>query len=94
VIHSSLASADSGVSPAPAQMRWWHRLALICFACVNVAAIGIFFAVFVGVVMSPPNPRNLLFFLVAGGVAFAVLALGQFFYWSRLALGRLKGRRP
>lgn len=93
-MHDILASADSGASSAPAQMRWWHRLALICFACVNAAAIGIFFAVFVGVVISPPTPRNLLYFLVSGGFAFAVLALGQFFYWSRLALRRMKERRP
>jgi hypothetical protein len=93
-MHGSVVSTDNSVSVAPRQRPWWHRVALILFACVNVASIGIFFAVFVGVVMSPPSPRNALFLLVIGGFALGVLVMGQFFYWSRLALRRVKERRP
>jgi len=70
----------------------WHLPALIVFSCFNLAALGIFFAVFVGVVLSPPEPRNAIHFLVAGSFAFAVLVLGQFVYWSRLVLTEFKGR--
>jgi len=70
----------------------WHLPALVVFSCFNLAAVGIFFAVFVGVVLSPPEPRNAIHLLVAGSFAFAVLVLGQFVYWSRLALTEFKGR--
>jgi len=70
----------------------WHVPALVLFACLNVAALGIFFAVFVGVIASPPQPRNVIHLLVAGSFAFAALVLGQFFYWSRMALIELKAR--
>jgi hypothetical protein len=70
----------------------WHVPALVLFGCLNVAALGIFFAVFVGVIASPPQPRNVIHLLVAGSFAFAALVLGQFFYWSRMALIELKVR--
>ncbi|MFM2099267.1 MAG: hypothetical protein RLZZ366_806 [Pseudomonadota bacterium] len=93
-MHGAELSSETAMVSATIQRRWWHNMALVVFACINVASIGIFFAVFVGVVMSPPNPRNLLFLLVTGGFAFAVLVMGQFFYWSRLALRKIKERRP
>ena len=69
-----------------------HGPALVLFACLNVAALGIFFAVFVGVIASPPQPRNVIYLLVAGSFAFDALVLGQFLYWSRMALIELKAR--
>lgn len=96
VMHGTLPSAP--LPPAAEQGRpvkrpLWHRAGLVLFACIDVAAIGTFFAVFVGVVISPPTPRGGTFVLVAGGLAFAVLVMGQFFHWSRLALSALKERR-
>lgn len=70
----------------------WHRFAVVIFACINVASLGVFFAVFVGIVMSPPNLRTTVFALVVGGFSFAVLVTGQFFYWSTLALRALRPR--
>lgn len=71
----------------------WRRVAVLVFACVNVASVGVFFVVFIGVVVSPPSPRNLTYLLVAGSLAFAVLVMGQFVHWSRLALRVIKERR-
>ena len=71
----------------------WRLFGVILFACVNLAALGVFFAVFVGLLVAPADPRQSLFALVAGSLAFAVLALGQFVHWSRLALETVKGRR-
>ena len=76
---------------APARPRW-HVPALVFFVSLNVAALGIFFAIFLGVIASPPQPRNVIHLLVAGSFAFAALVLGQFFYWSRMALIELKVR--
>lgn len=70
----------------------YQRLAVVVFACINFASLGVFFAIFVGIVMSPPNPRTTVFMLVVGGFAFAVLVMGQFVYWSRLALRALRAR--
>ena len=98
-MHATLPSVppSSRTPPAAEQRRPvkrppWQRAALVLFACIDVAAIGTFFAVFIVVVMSPPTPRSTAFVLVAGGFAFAVLVLGQFFHWSRLALRALKER--
>jgi nucleoside recognition membrane protein YjiH len=97
-MHGSFSSSTRGALQAAAlvcQARpWWQRAFLVVFACINLAAIGTFFAVFVGVVMAPPNPRSGIFLLVVGGFAFAVLVMGQFVYWSWLALRRFKERRP
>ena len=93
VMHGTLPSAppSSRTPPAaelgrPVKRPPWQLAALVLFACIDVAAIGIFFVVFIGVVISPPAPRSTAFVLVTGGFAFAVLVLGQFFHWSRLAL--------
>jgi putative Ca2+/H+ antiporter (TMEM165/GDT1 family) len=94
VIDTGLSSAAAGPPAASAQSPGWHRPALILFACVNAASIGTFFAVFVGAVLAPPHPRNAVFLLVTGGLAFAVLVMGQFVHWSQLALRRVKERRP
>lgn len=71
----------------------WRRFAVVAFACFNAASLGIFFVVFVGVVVSPPAPRDAAFLLVAGSFAFAVLVMGQFVHWSRLALRAFKDAR-
>ena len=85
------ADTRPSASSASATTRW-QRFAVVLFACINVASLGVFFAVFVGIVMSPPNPRTTVFALVVGGFAFAVLVMGQFVYWSRLALRALRAR--
>ena len=72
---------------------WWRRWGLIVFACVNAASVGIFFVVFIGLVAFPPEPRNALFLLAVGSFALAVLVMGQFVYWSRLALRSFRERR-
>jgi cell shape-determining protein MreD len=90
----SPAAAESAhtVAPSSQQLRpLWLRLSLIAFACVYGVAIGIFFAVFIGVVISP-IPRSALCMAAAGGFAFAVLAMSQFAYWSWLLLRTIKGR--
>jgi hypothetical protein len=104
MMHGSATSSAALVSPAAAESAFtvapssqqlrplWLRLSLIAFACVDVAAIGIFFAVFIGVVISPPIPRSALCVAAAGGFAFAVLAMSQFAYWSWLLLRKIKGR--
>ena len=96
-MHGKLPSATPAAPVAaqtePLTRPSWQRAAVILFACIDVAAIGTFFAVFVGVVISPPTPRGGTFVLVAGGLAFAVLVMGQFFHWSHLALSALKERR-
>ena len=71
----------------------WQRFVVVVFACINVASLGVFFAVFVGVVLVPPNPRNLVFLLAVGSFALAVLVMGQFVSWSRVALRAYRGRR-
>ena len=71
---------------------YWRLLGVILFACLNLAALGVFFAGLVGLLVAPADPRQSLFALVAGSLAFAVLALGQFVHWSRLALKTVKGR--
>ncbi len=68
-------------------------LGVILFACLNLASLGLFFAIFVGLIFAPSDPRRHLFALVAGSFAFAALALGQFVHWSRFALKVLKARR-
>ena len=70
-----------------------QRLAVLAFAFVNAASIGVFFVVFIGVVVFPPLPRDATFVLVVGSFAFAVLVMGQFVHWSRLALRALRNRR-
>ena len=79
--------------PTSTSSKTLHHVALIVFACLNIASIGIFFAVFAGLVFAPPDPRARLLLLVAGSFAFAILAFGQFFHWSRLALRALRERR-
>lgn len=86
------AAAHSTVPYVDTSSRW-RRFALFLFACVNVASVGVFFVVFVGVVSSPPSPRNSTYMLVAGSLAFSVLVIGQFIHWSRLALCAIKDRR-
>ena len=71
----------------------WHRPALIAFACINAASVGTFFVVFIGLIAFPPEPRSALFLLEVGSFALAVLVMGQFVYWSRLALRALRERR-
>lgn len=78
--------------PQGGQERLLWRAALSIFACVNAAATGVFFTVFAGLVYSPPSPRNALHSLLIGVLAFAVLILGQFIHWSRLALFAIKER--
>lgn len=73
--------------------RRWQRLGLNLFACVNAASVGTFFVVFVGLIAFPPEPRNALFLLAVGSFALAVLIMGQFIYWSRLALRSIRERR-
>ena len=85
------ADTRPSVSAAAAATRW-QRFAVALFACINVASLGVFFAVFVGIVMFPPDPRTTVFGLVVGGFAFAVLVMGQFVYWSRLALRTFRAR--
>ncbi len=63
------------------------------FACVNAASVGTFFVVFVGLIAFPPEPRSALFLLAVGSFALAVLIMGQFIYWSRLALRSFRERR-
>jgi hypothetical protein len=70
-----------------------QRLAVLAFAFVNAASVGVFFVVFIGVVVFPPLPRDATFVLVVGSFAFAVLVMGQFVHWSRLALRALRKRR-
>ena len=72
----------------------WRRLAVVLFACVNAASVGVFFVVFVGVVLSPPAPRNAQFLLIVGSFAFAVLVMGQFVHWSQAALRVVMRGRP
>jgi hypothetical protein len=83
VMHISLATRKPSLVPASSHRPWWHSASLILFACLNVESTGVFFVVFVGVVISPPSPRSPLFLLVTG----------QFVYWSRIALRRVKERR-
>ena len=90
---TAIRSAPGGAVMLPAQRFNWRLLGVILFACLNLAALGVFFAVFVGLLVAPPDPRHSLFALVAGSLAFAVLALGQFVHWSRIALKTVKGRR-
>lgn len=89
---ADLAADSVAMAPSVKSPTRWHRLGVAIFACINVASLGVFFAVFVGIVMSPPEPRTLVFALVVGGVAFGVLVMGQFVYWSRLALRALRSR--
>ena len=70
-----------------------QRLGVLAFALVNAASVGVFFVVFIGVVVVPPLPRDATFVLVVGSFAFAVLVMGQFVHWSRLALCALRKRR-
>jgi hypothetical protein len=70
-----------------------QRLGVLAFALVNAASVGVFFVVFIGVVVFAPLPRDATFVLVVGSLAFAVLVMGQFVHWSRLALRALRGRR-
>ena len=89
---TAVRSAPGGAVMLPAQRFNWRLLGVILFACLNLAALGVFFAVFVGLLIAPADPRHSLFALVAGSLAFAVLALGQFVHWSRVALLTVKGR--
>ena len=71
----------------------WRRFGIIAFACLNAASLGVFFVVFVGVVVLPAEPRTLVYLLVAGSFAFAVLVMGRFPHWAHLALlARRRGR--
>ena len=74
----------------PAHQSNWRLLGVILFACLNLAALAVFFAGLVGLLLAAPDPRQSLFALVAGSLAFAILALGQFVHWSRVALKTLK----
>jgi hypothetical protein len=77
-------------SPSPTELE---RAALIVFACLNTASIGVFFIVFVGLLFWYPEPRATVFLLTAGSMAFATLVMAQFVWWSRLALCALSERR-
>ena len=89
---TAVRSAPGGVVMLPAQRFNWRLLGVILFACLNLAALGVFFAGLVGLLVAPPDPRQSLFALIAGSLAFAMLSLGQFVHWSRLALKTLRGR--
>ena len=89
----TIVTAQSRTSSSMQQRPNLRRLGLIVFACLNIASIGVFFAVFAGLVFAPADPRARLALLVAGSFAFAILAFGQFFHWSRVALRALKAKQ-